>query len=115
MRWRSRGWSERIPRPKAAGLPREALQGLHARAAQFVEASRILREPDDIMARITPLGPRSMLLKYPRGNSWVEHKRGQLRTVLKLTQSSPAPPSPSLPPRSGSINGTGRTGADARR
>jgi len=41
------------------------------------------REPEDLMARITPLGPRSMLLETPRGDSWTEHKRGQLATVLK--------------------------------
>lgn len=35
------------------------------------------------MARITPLGPRSMLLESPRGDSWREHKRGLLATVLE--------------------------------
>jgi hypothetical protein len=44
------------------------------------------REPDDLMARITPLGPQSMLLESPRGNSWTEHKRGQLATVLKVLE-----------------------------
>lgn len=103
MRWRNRGWSERTPRLKATKLPREALQRLHARAVKFVEESFILcelvesvqlargrlylwREPDDLMARITPLGPRSMLLESPRGNSWTEHKRGQLATVLKVLE-----------------------------
>ena len=42
MRWRSRGWPERTPRPKAAKLPREALQRLHARAAKFAAESLIL-------------------------------------------------------------------------
>ena len=103
MRWRNRGWPERVPRPKAAKLSREALQRLHARVAQFVAESLILREllddvqlargrlylrrePDDLMARITPLGPRSMLLESPRGNTWTEHKRGQLATVLKVVE-----------------------------
>ena len=45
------------------------------------------REPEDMMARITPLGPRSMLLETPRRNSWTEHKRGQLETVLKYVES----------------------------
>jgi hypothetical protein len=44
------------------------------------------RESDDLMARITPLGPRSMLLESPRGNSWTERKRGQLGTVLKVLE-----------------------------
>jgi hypothetical protein len=39
------------------------------------------------MARITPLGPRSMLLETPRGDSWTEQKRGQLATVLKYAES----------------------------
>jgi hypothetical protein len=71
--------------------------------AKFVEESALLgellddvqlargrlylwREPDDLMARITPLGPRSMLLESPRGHSWTEHKRGQLGTVLKVLE-----------------------------
>ncbi len=103
MRWRNRNWPERTPRRKAVKLPREATQRLHARAVKFVEESLILRElldnlrlvrgrlylwrgPDDLMARITPLGPRSMLLESPRGNSWTEHKRGQLATVLKVLE-----------------------------
>jgi len=103
MRWRNRNWPERTLRPKVAKLPREALQRLHARAVKFVEESLILcelvdgvqlargrlylwREPDDLMARITPLGSRSMLLESPRGNSWIEHKRGQLATVLKVLE-----------------------------
>ncbi len=101
MRWRNRSWPERTPRPKAVKLPREALQRLRDRAARFVEESLILRElldevqlargclylgrePDDLMARITPLGPRSVLLESPRGKSWTEHKRGQLAIVLKV-------------------------------
>ncbi len=44
MRWRNRGWPERTPQPKAAKLPREALQRLHARAAKSVEESLILCE-----------------------------------------------------------------------
>jgi hypothetical protein len=81
-------------------------QRLHARAKKYVEESTILRElvgevqlargriylwrdreDDDLMARITPLGPRSMLLETPRRNSWTEHKRGQLATVLKYAES----------------------------
>ena len=91
------------PRPKAAKLTREALERLHVRATTFVAESVLLREmlndvqlargrlyfwrkPNDLLARITPLGPRSMLLESPRGNSWTEHKRGQLATVLKVLQ-----------------------------
>jgi len=83
-----------------AKLSKEQLQRLHARAVKFAEESIILRElveevqlargrlylwrePEDLMARITPLGPRSMLLETPHRNSWTEHKRGQLATVLK--------------------------------
>lgn len=90
-------------RPKAAKLPHEGLERLHVRAAQLVEGSVVLRElvedvqlargrlylwrqPEDLMARITPLGPRSMLLEAPRGNSWTEEKRGQLTTVLKTLE-----------------------------
>lgn len=97
------GWPERVPRPKVAKLSKEELPRLHARAAKFVEDSVILRklveevklargriylwrEPEDMMARITPLGPRSMLLETPRRNSWTEHKRGQLATVLKYIE-----------------------------
>ena len=77
MGFRHGGWPERVPRPKAAKLSRE-LQSLHSRAVKFVEESIILRElveevqlargrlylwrePEDMMARITPLGARSML------------------------------------------------------
>jgi hypothetical protein len=104
MRWRDRGWAERPPRPKAAKLPRETLQRLHAAAARFVERSIVLGElleevqlargrlyfwrgPEDLMARITPLGPRSMLLEAPHRDSWTEKKRGQLATVLKALES----------------------------
>lgn len=104
MRSRNRGWPERVPRPKLAKLSKEELQRLHARAKKFVEGSVILRElvedvqlsrgrlylwrePEDMMARITPLGQRSMLLETPRRNSWTEHKRGQLATVLKTVES----------------------------
>ncbi len=103
MRWRDRSYPERAPRPRAAKLSREALQRLHARAAKFVEESVILREllkdvqlvrgrlyfwrgPKDLMARITPLGARSLLLESPRRNSWTEHKRSQLTTVLKVLE-----------------------------
>lgn len=101
MGWRNRNWPERTLRPKVAKLPREALQRLHARAVKFVEESLILcelvdgvqlargrlylwREPNDLMARITLLGSRSMLLESPGGNSWIEH--GQLATVLKVLE-----------------------------
>ena len=100
------GWPERVPRPKAAKLSRDELQRLQARAKKYVEESTILRElvgevqlargriylwrdreVNDLMARITPLGPRSMLFETPRRNSWTEHKRGQLATVLKYAES----------------------------
>lgn len=101
MRWRSGGWPERAPRPKAAKLPRAALDRLHASATRFVAESIVLRElmqdvqltrgrlyfwrePEDLMARVTPLGPRSVLLESPRGDSWTEHKRGTLATVLRV-------------------------------
>jgi hypothetical protein len=104
MRWRNRNWPERTPRPKAAKLSKDLLQRLHARAEEFVKESLILRElvkevrlsrgrlylwrePQDMMARITPLGPRSMLLETPRRNTWTEQKRGQLKTVLNFIES----------------------------
>ncbi len=43
-------------------------------------------QPDDLMARITPLGPRLLLLESPRGNSWTEHKQGSLVTVLRVLE-----------------------------
>lgn len=100
------GWPERVPRPKAAKLSREELQRLQDRATKIVGESLILREiieevqlargrlylrrdreDEELMARITPLGPRSMLLETPRRNSWTEHKRGQLAIVLKYVES----------------------------
>ena len=100
------GWPERVPRPKAAKLSKDELQRLQARAKKYLEESTILRELvgevqlargriylwrdrefDDLMARITPLGPRSMLLETPLRNSWTEHKRGQLATILKYAES----------------------------
>jgi hypothetical protein len=100
------GWPERVPRPKAAKLSREELQRLQDRATKIVGESLILREiieevqlargrlylrrdreDEELMARITPLGPRSMLLETPRRNSWTEQKRGQLATVLKYVES----------------------------
>ncbi len=39
MKWRNRGLSERVPRPKAARLSDEELQRLHGRAAEFIEES----------------------------------------------------------------------------
>ena len=103
MRWRDRDWPERPPRPKKAKLPRETLERFHTRAVGFVEKSVVLgdllenvelargrlyfwRQPKDLMARITPLGPRSMLLEAPYGNSWTEKKRGQFATVLKALE-----------------------------
>ena len=103
MRWQDRDWPERPPRPKAAKLPRETLERFHTHAVEFVEKSVVLGEllenvqlargrlyfwlqPKDLMARITPFGPRSMLLEAPYGNSWTEKKRGQLSTVLKALE-----------------------------
>ena len=105
MGWRHGGWPERVPRPKAAKLSKEALVRLQDRAKKFVDDSLILheligevqlargriylwrsREDDDLMARITPLGPRSMLLETPYRSSWTEQKRGQLATVLKYAE-----------------------------
>jgi uncharacterized Zn finger protein len=101
-----RGRPVKTPRPKAARLTDEALERLHVSAAIFVEQSAVLcdlvddvqlsrgrfyfwRKQDDLMARITPLGPRSMLLESPRGNTWTEHQRGQLATVLKVLERDP--------------------------
>jgi len=84
-----------------AKLPRAVLDRLHASATKFVAESVVLRElvqdvqltrgrlyfwrePENLMARVTPLGPRSMLLESPRADSWTEHKRGQLATVLRV-------------------------------
>ena len=72
MRWCHRHWPQRTARPKKARLSPEALQRLHARAERFVKESAILwellddvqlaqgrlylwRQPEDLMARITPL------------------------------------------------------------
>lgn len=72
-------------------------------AAKFVQESVVLRElleavqlargrlyfwreAEDLMARITPLGPRSMLLEAPRRGSWTEEGRGPLATVLKTLE-----------------------------
>jgi len=105
MGWRDKGsWGEYRPRPKAAKLPAEDLERLHAKADKFVEESVILRdllqsvqlargrlyfwnEPEDLMARITPLGPKSMLLEAPRRDSWTEVKRGAMHVVLRALQS----------------------------
>jgi hypothetical protein len=104
MSWRDRpGWGEYHPRPKAAKLPKEALERLHVRAEQYVEQSVVLRElvqevqltrgrlyfwraPEDLMARITPLAPRCMLLEAPRGDTWTKQKQGQLATALKTLE-----------------------------
>lgn len=73
------------------------------RTAEFVAASPILhdlledvqlargriylwRGPDDLMARITPLSSRAMLLESPRRNSWTEHDRGPLARVLRTVE-----------------------------
>ena len=78
------GWPERVPGPKAAKLSKEELQRLQARTARFVQESIILRElvegarlerhyrwreSEDLMARITPLGPRSMCSRARRRQS----------------------------------------------
>ncbi len=95
MSWRNRDWPASPPRPKVAKLSREALQRLHARAVEFVEKSALLGELlqevklargrlyfwwelEDLMARITPLGPDSMLLEAPHGK------------VLDRTEARPA-------------------------
>ncbi len=87
-------------RPKAARLTPEALQRLYRRAEEFVAASPVFRDrqmsvqlargrlyfrggASDLVARVTPLGPRSMLLESPRKSAWTEHRRGLLATVLK--------------------------------
>jgi hypothetical protein len=79
------------------------LQQLRDRVARFVAESLILREllndiqlarghvylwrePGDLMARITPLGPRLMLLESPHKSSWSEHKRGPLAAVLDVLE-----------------------------
>jgi len=102
MRW-GRDWPERVPRPKVAKLSRDALERLRAHAAEFVEESVVLRElikevqlargrlyfwreAEDLMARVTPLGPTSMLLESPRRETWREEKRGPLATVLKALE-----------------------------
>ena len=103
MNWPRRDWPERRPRPKAAKLDSEAFNRLHARATAFVEQSVVLRdllnsvqaargrlyfwrEPEDLMARVTPLAPRSLLLEAPRGDTWIEVRRGQLATLLKAIE-----------------------------
>ena len=103
MRWRNNRRSERVLRPKVAALPKEALQKLHERTVKFVEKSPLLRTlvasaqlsrgrlylwaaPDVLMARITPLSAESMLLETPHRNSWVEHRRSTLSSVLKYVE-----------------------------
>ena len=99
MGWRSRRWSDREPRPKAAKLARSELEQLHASASRLVEGSALLKDlvprvqlargrlylwrgQDDLMARVTPLSSGTMLLEAPRRNGWSEHGRGPLRAVL---------------------------------
>ncbi len=99
--------SDGSARPKAVKLSREALQSLYVRAKKFVEESVILRElvgevqlargrlylwrnPKNLMARITPIGPQSMLLETSRGNAWAEHKRSRLVDTLKFVEGDTA-------------------------
>ena len=89
-------------RPKMAKLSGDLLLRLQDRTVEFVEASTNIREiveevqlargrlylwrdreRGDLMARITPLNSRSMLLETPRRRAWSEQKRGLLTTVLK--------------------------------
>jgi hypothetical protein len=82
-----------------AKLAKGELERFHALASRFVARSAVLedlvaevqlargriyfwRGEDDLMARVTPLSRRTLLLEEPRGNGWSEHKRGSLRTVL---------------------------------
>jgi len=95
-------------RPAAVKLPPEVLARLHARAFELIEDCEILREwihdvqsvrgrlylwrePEGHVARITPLGPRSVLLDTRRGRSWAEVKRGALATVLQALAAEGAP------------------------
>lgn len=99
MSWRSRDRGDRPARPRLARLPREVLERLRDQTVAFVDGAVVLRElvdeiqlargrlylwrePGDLMARVTLLGPRSMLLEAPRGESWTESRRGTLATVL---------------------------------
>jgi hypothetical protein len=103
MRWHHQSWPERTPRPRAAKLSAETLQQLHARVTKFVKESVILsglldnvqlarsrlylwHQAEDLMARITPLGPRLLLLESPYGNCWTKHRRGSLATVLRVLE-----------------------------
>ncbi len=103
MRWRYRGWSRRAPRLKVAKPSRKALERLQGQVVKFVEESSVLRElledvqlargrlyfrrdAENLMARITPLGPRPVQLEAPHRNSWTERRRGQLATVLKVLE-----------------------------
>lgn len=81
-------------------LPPQVLQRLHDRAFELIAECEVLREwihdvrwtrgrfylwrdPGGHLARITPLGPRSLLLETRRGRSWVETQRGPLPAALR--------------------------------
>ncbi|MBI2840638.1 MAG: hypothetical protein HYX75_20165 [Acidobacteria bacterium] len=93
----------RAPRLEVAKLSREGLERLQAQAVRFVEESSVLRElledvqlargrlyfrrgAENLMARLTPLGPRTMVFEAPHGSSWTEMRRGQLAIVLKVLE-----------------------------
>lgn len=100
-------------RPRAAKLSAAQLERLQARASRLVEDSSILgelveevqlargrlylwrdRKHKDLLARITPLSSRSMLLDTPRRNAWTECKRGLLATVLAHAANAAASSAP---------------------
>lgn len=84
---------------KIVQLPEASLGHLLDRAMKFAMESSILRElvseikvargrlsfwrgPGDRMARITPVGPRTLALESASGRSWIEYERGPLGALL---------------------------------
>lgn len=99
MSWRDRSRAARPKRPKRAKLPREALERLRDRTIAFIDESIVLRalvedvqlargrlylwyQPDDLIARLTPLSRRTLLLEAPWGDAWTGACRGPLTDVL---------------------------------
>lgn len=95
----------KTPRAKksTASVSQAVLQRLFTRTTKFVEDSLLLSElldtvqlargrlylwrgEEDAMARITPLGARTMLLESPRGRGWSERERGPLAAVLSVVE-----------------------------
>jgi len=103
MGWRHDRWPAYQPRPKLARLSKDALRRIEVAAREFVQGSPVLRElvsrvecargrvyvwrgPDDLMARLTPLSSRTLLLETPRGAAWTGHGRGALLPMMEFVE-----------------------------